>query len=99
MGGPNQVFGFKKHIFRGSAQKCTESMDFDINMDSSGWVAQIKFLGSKSIFSQDGPKSVQTRWILISILGVLGGWPKSSFWVQKADFPRIGPKVNRIDGL
>ena len=28
---------------------------------------------------------------------MLGGWPKSSCWVQKADFPRIGPKVFRID--
>ena len=29
MGGQNQVFGSKKHIFPGSAHKCPESIDLD----------------------------------------------------------------------
>ena len=63
MGGQNPVFGCKKEIFSGSAQNCTESLDFDLNLSSSGWVAKLKFLGFK----------------------------------KQIYFPRIGPKVPRID--
>ena len=51
MGCQNPVFKFKKQMFPGSAQKCPESLDFDVYVVESGWVAKIKLLGSKSIFS------------------------------------------------
>ena len=50
-----------KHIFPGSAQKCFESIVFYQKFANPGWVAKIKFLGPKSGFSQDRPKSGQNR--------------------------------------
>ena len=51
MVGQNLVFESEKQILPGSAQKCSESIDFDVKLANSRRVAKIKFLGAKSKFS------------------------------------------------
>ena len=96
MGGQNKVFGSKKQIFPGSAQKCPVSLDFDLNLCSSGWVAKIKFLVQSKKLSFPGSAQKCSESIDFDVNFTNSGWvAKIQFLGAKSRFSKDQPKSHQ----
>ena len=91
MVGQNPAFESEKQIFPGSAQKCPESINFDVKLANSRRIAKIKFLGAKSRFPRIGQKGPESTDFEVNLANS-GRVAKIQFLGPKSRFPQDRPK-------
>ena len=104
MGGQSPDFVSKKHSIPGSVQKCPESIDVDVILTKSGWLAKARvFCNFLCVFNRYGAGKMQIFDVQRLILKVFGGsWRRpgqalGDFWGSKQVFWDLAAKMTKID--